>query len=151
MRFPHRFHHPSAVGIQRSLNGCVPHEFLLHGERLAVVAQPRPIGMTKRMPAARPYAGFDRVRSQRICAACSTACRVSLLPCKAMRTQNPNRPRIRFFASTRKSPPPALDRAAVALPSGQPSAVQPTRRVLSSHRQPSRNKRNNTSATRIAA
>ncbi len=30
MSFPHRVHHPSPIRIEGGLNGCVPHEFLLH-------------------------------------------------------------------------------------------------------------------------
>ena len=41
-------------------------EFLLHRERLAIVSEPRPVGVAKRMPADRSQAGFDCGRTQMI-------------------------------------------------------------------------------------
>jgi hypothetical protein len=53
MSLPHRVHHPSAVSIQRGLNGCVPHEFVLDREALAIVPEPRPVGVLQGMTADR--------------------------------------------------------------------------------------------------
>ncbi len=53
MGFPHRVHHPPAIRIERGLNGCVPHEFLLHREGLSIVAEPCPVRMPQGMPADR--------------------------------------------------------------------------------------------------